>query len=156
MFGAAVCGVTVLFTTSSLPSTMTVPSSVLMVAAVPRSRSGSPPVMSRYGARLLDGSILLQRSWLALQLSEQLSLISAVPLLLQRTRLLPSQRSAWFALQIRLGPLLSAASTPPNGVGRGNPQPPAHVTHATSCTSRRCFPMGHNYHADGIRLNPTR
>src|ERR1043166_922773 len=76
----------------------------------------------------------LQRTALTLQPSGQVSLISAVPSLLQRTRSLPLQRSDWFALQIELeasDPPLSGKGT---SAGRGNPHAPPIMKTTTSKT----------------------
>jgi hypothetical protein len=54
--GALAWATSALLTVTDLPSTTTVPLSVLIVAIIPRSTSGSPLDMSMYDARPLDGA----------------------------------------------------------------------------------------------------
>src|SRR5690349_411501 len=98
-----------------------VPLSALIVAIIPRSMSGSALDTSRYDARPLDGVTSLQRRAALLQPRGQVSVASAVPSLLQRTRLSPSQRNGWFAGQAEVLSALPPSSALLIGLGRGNP-----------------------------------
>src|SRR4051812_37183372 len=113
------------------PSTLTTPSFVSKVALAPRLKSASVEAMSRYGARPLDGATSLHRTASLLQPRAQASLTSAVPSWAQRTRLPPSQRSAWLGAQTWLGVGSIPPSSDPTAAGGGNPHPASTATHTT-------------------------